>query len=270
MSELRNQLIRMAYENPSLRPHLLPILAESMDKVAVSADTEDFVSWVLSTQEPLTDDEVRDILVRKLGLKISPPLTKRPGPRFQPGDSVIIKAEKHKNPATADVYKEWNGKIGDVIDTVGNDVVVKFRGGDVVTFPDGLKAQGVGIMKYTAPYTIEGSPKVEMIYLADPDGPSTGEQKLVVDTYLSRGRPEEKRSANYYTGYLAGARLNAQGQVYFSQFPQQRIDVDPMSEAGYQFRSFNPSKGKVLYLGPVGKRPASWKSDFEAIREESG
>lgn len=261
MTTLRNKLIRLAHGNPDLRPDLLPLL-----KTAISRDTTDFIEWVKATQPPWPEQAIRSFLQAVLGVAISPPRTKRVGPRFQPGDRVEIFAKKHKDPATLAVYDEFDGKIGTVESTDGMDALVRFDSGPPapVRMPNALKPRGVGIYKYTPPYTLEGSAEVEFVYYAEKR--PTQEAKEIVEHYMQRSKPYEQRSENYYTGHVVFASTNKQGQLYFQTFPQQRIRVDPKSEAGFRPRTVNPEKGDLLYIGLKGKRPRGWQKELEAIR----
>jgi hypothetical protein len=268
---LRNQLIRVAHslpKNSRERALLVDLLRAHVPLVKVAAQkTEEFVEWVFNSgREPMTGLEIERFLTAKLGMDIKEPLKKREGPRFMQGDRVKVDASKHKDEVTMSTYAEYDKKLGVVVSTDGMDALVKLDSGpsEAIRFVDALKPRGVGLMKHTPAYVVEGSKAIEMVYLTDPDGAVTGEQRLVVEQYLGRGRGGEKRSANYYTGHLFNARYNAQGQPYFQMFPQQRTTIDP--EGGYQARSFNPLKGKVLYIGLLGKRPSGWEDELEEIR----
>ena len=242
----------------------------SQDKIAIKQETMDFIRWALSTQAPMSPSEIEAFTNRQLNIKTSPPVKKRTGPRFQSGDQVEIIAAKHKDRGS-DIgpYKLFNGKIGTVVSTEGDDVMVVIKGEPApIRFGNGLKTRGVGIYKYTPAYDINGSAKIEMIYLADPSSKSGTDQKAEVEVYLGRSRGTEKRSASYYTGHVVFAALNKSGQFYFRGFPQQRMRVDPKADAGFRPRTFNPSKGKVLYIGPFGKRPSNWKPELEKIEKD--
>jgi hypothetical protein len=237
------------------------------DKLA-AADSGDFARWVLSNySDPIPESEARSFIESKLGLEIKPPRKPRGGPRFQKGDEVVIKKDKHKNAETMEVYAEFNGKVGEVIDTDSTGATVKFKSGGEGVFPDAQKLRGVGIYKYTPPFVMQGSPALEMVYLAE-EKEIRDEQKVIVDRYLSNGKTQT-RSGNYYSGYAFTASVNQGGQVYFSVFPQQRVEVDPESESGFLPRSFNPTKGQVLYMGLLGKRPVGWKDQW-AEQENAG
>jgi hypothetical protein len=271
---LRNRLVRVASTLPkgsAERRALVAFLKEQEDiRIAANAKTQDFVEWVFnSSPEPMKPVEVERFLVQKLGMEIKPPLKRREGPRFQDGDRVKVDASKHGDDATISPYAEYDKKLGTVVRVDGMDALVKLDSGpsEPVRFENALKPRGVGLFKYTPPYTIEGSPAVEMIYLADPENAVKNEQKIVVEQYLGKARGTEKRSANYYTGHLGNARENQAGQVYFQMFPQQRLTI---GEGGYEPRSFSPVKGGVLYIGLMNRRPAGWEQELEDMRTAQG
>ena len=229
---------------------------------AINESTSDFVKWVVLTQSPW--DRVQTIhFLKRLGLEISPPTKKRTGLRFQVGDLVIIKKDKHKDPLTAGPYVEYNGKLGTVTDIDEHDVLVSLKsvGGPPVRFRDAQRKTGVGIFRYTPAFTMEGSPAVEIIYKRGGEAVSE-EQKVIVDKYLEGG---PNRVGYYYSGHIFNARLNEKGEVYFTVFSQQRIEWDPDSEASFLPRAFNPAKGEVLYMGILGKRPTGWEQNLEEL-----
>ena len=240
---------------------------KAMERTAINKETEEFVQWALNTQDPWAPGEVASFVNRQLGIKTSPPIKRRTGPRFQRWDMVEIKKDKHKDRSTIGPYEQFNGKIGTVVDTDGNDVMVAFKGQPApIRFPDGLKRRGVGIYKYTPPFEIEGSQKIEMIYMAG--GKPSEDAKATVEVYSGRGGQSEQRSANYYTGHVTSARTGGKGW-YFQAIPQQRLRVDPAAQGGYQFRTFNPAVGQVMYVGIFGKRPSNWKAELEGIVESA-
>ena len=299
---LRSAIIKLAHAHPELRGDLLPLIKsagceklpeggmrdncekkkeegasndkeedakkEAALKVAVKEETSDFVEWVMNTQMPKSEAEVIRILKGPLKLEIRPPQKKREGPRFIKGDRVEIKGAKHTDVETSGPYEEFNGKIGTVVDTEDLDVMVKLDSGPSVPvrFALGMKPRGVGIYRYTPMFEVVGSPKVEMVYLSG--GLAKEEQVLTVQLYQSRGKPGEKRPAVYYTGHINSAQDTAAGTVVFKGNPQQRLRVDPAAEGGFEWRSFSPAKGKVLWLGLFGDRPDDWKDELEEIRGE--
>jgi len=289
---LRKKLIRLAHDHPQQRAAAIEALAKmgitlvakgdkmpadllekfkgkddkkaSSDKVAVKPETEDFARWVMSTQAPMSPNEVESFVNRQLNIKTSAPVKKRGGTRFQRGDSVLINAKKHKSAKfERSNYDRFDGKTGTVTEVDGMDAMVAFKGERAdVRFPGAQATRGVGIYKYTKPYTITGSAKIEMIYNAG--GKSTPDAVVTVDAYVGRGSGTEKRSANYYTGHVTFAAMGGKGW-YFKGFPQQRMEINPQSEAGYQARTFNPALGQVLYIGIFNSRPSTWKSELKKM-----
>lgn len=276
---LRQRLIRVASQLPkgsAERRQVLALLAPDTlrSKVAVNQKTQDFVEWVVNTDPvPMSEAEIVKFVKGTLRMEIKPPIQKREGPRFQPGDRVQVKKDKHKDEATSGPYIEFNGKIGTVVTVEGQDALVKMDSGpsEPVRFIGALKPRGVGLFKYTPAFVMEGSVAVEMVYYMDAEADVKEEQAVVVEQYMGRARQGEKRSMNYYTGHLFNARLNQAGQVYFQMFPQQRVEVDPESEGGFLARSFNPSKGKVLYIGRLNTdRPTGWEKELADMRAKAG
>lgn len=276
---LRQRLIRVASQLPkgsAERRQILALLAPATlrSKVAANQKTQDFVEWVVNTDPvPMTEAEIVKFVKGTLRMEIKPPIQKREGPRFQPGDRVKVQKDKHKDEVTSGPYIEFNGKIGTVVAVEGQDALVKMDSGpsEPVRFIGALKPRGVGLFKYTPAFVMEGSVAVEMVYYMDAEADVKEEQAVVVEQYMGRARQGEKRSMNYYTGHLFNARLNQAGRVYFQMFPQQRVEVDPESEGGFLARSFNPSKGKVLYIGRLNTdRPSGWDKELVDMRAKAG
>jgi ribosomal protein L21E len=276
---LRQRLLRVASQLPkgsAGRRQVLALLLPNTlrSKVAVNQKTQDFVEFVVNTDPvPMTEAEIVKFVKGTLRMEIKAPIQKREGARFQAGDRVQVKKDKHKDEATSGPYIEFNGKIGTVVGVDGQDALVKMDSGpsEPVRFVGALKPRGVGLFKYTPAFVMEGSVAVEMVYYMDAEADVKEEQAVVVEQYMSRARQGEKRSMNYYTGHLFNARLNQAGQVYFQMFPQQRVEVDPESEAGFMARSFNPSKGKVLYIGRLNTdRPTGWEKELGEMRAKAG
>lgn len=273
MSEriLRKRLIRVAHSLPprSLeRRQLLALLTEDagMPKEA-GKDTADFATWAYNAAngDAKSAREVEAFIVG-IGKNTSAPRTKRTGPRWQVGDMVRIDASKHKDSATIEFYKPYHGQIGTV--TVagghrGDPITVRMERGGTVEFPNAEQARGVGVMKYSPPFDMTGYGPIEMVYMAG--GKVKDEQKLIVESYLARARPGETRAANYYSGYVFSASTGKNG-YYFTMLPQQRIHFDPALAHTYEWRTFNPNVGQVVYLGRLGKRPSGWKDELDNMR----
>ena len=298
-SNLRTRLIRLAHANPALRADILPLLKragcenlpeggmrdncekkveegkanakkdEKDEKAAKKAaqDSGDFARWAIANREPLDESEIRNRVKNDFGLEITPTKPKREGARFWVGDQVQINKAKHKDAETKDVYEQFHGKIGVVTDADATGVAVKFKSGGEGVFPDAQKPRGVGILKYNPPFVMEGSPKMEIVYLAK-SGSVPDAQEIIVTKYLAGGKSEQ-RSGNYFSGYAFSAHTNKANQVYFSLSTQQRIEVDPEMEGGYLPRSFNPTDGQVVYMGKLGKRPNGWDEAWAAQQAQA-
>ena len=267
-SNLAKKLVRLAYADPEKRAQILPLLDKlASDKVAVSKETTEFQRWVMNTQAPMTPREVETFISRTLRIPTSSPRVRRGGPRFLPGDEVIIVARKHMNGRyDSTPYKRFDKKVGTVTATDDPDVLVAFKGEPApVRFPGAQSSQGVGIYKYTPAYEVKGSAKIEMVYFAG--NKPTKDQKIVVEVYLSKAKKVEKRSSNYYTGHVVLASIGKKG-YYFMGFPQQRMQMDPSSEGGYGARAFNPRIGDVYYIGVIGHRPPGWDEELAKIDEQ--
>lgn len=283
-SSLRKKLIRQASEHPETRARIFPILrkmgvavpvtvgAEAVAKQAKAGQKEfgDFVATFHPV--PMSPNEVEAFINVALKIKTSPPVGGGPkGPRYKKGDLVEICADKHKEPATLGPYKEFDKKTGIVEEVDGMDVLVKIRGESdaAVRFPNGMKPRGVGIYKFTPAYTVTGSPSFEMYYEASGEAGESVE----ATAYLGRSKGTAKRDLQYYTGSVVLASTGERG-FYFRGFPQQRMRVEGGSscsgEGGYRPTTWNPSVGKVFYMGLLGKRPGGWEEKLAAAKEDSG
>jgi ribosomal protein L21E len=128
--EIRRKLVRLAHANPGLRADLLPLITRQ----AINTATQEFAEWALN-QTPWAVNDVERFVAGKLKIKTSAPRKKRTGPRWQLGDLVVVKADKHKDQATIAVYQANHGQTGTVVGGSGEDVEVDLDGGGRVTFP---------------------------------------------------------------------------------------------------------------------------------------
>lgn len=277
---LLGKLVRYAHANEAARPRLLPTIRklaatirtaskQATDKTAVRVDNPDFVEWALN-QDVWKPGDVEKFVNGALRVPTGKALT-RGGPRFKKGDLVLICVNRHKDSSTSTPYKKYDQRQGTVSSTDGDDVLVGFRGeSEPVRFPLGMKSRGTGVLKYSEARVIQGSPAFEMIYKAG--GKVTPDQQLAVEFYLGKGKGSEVRSGQYYTGHVIWARPGKSGW-YFGGYPQQRMTVpgsscDPSGNT-FNARSFNPSKGKVHYIGLLGHRPRNWEGQLEEMRQEA-
>jgi len=269
-------LLRLASDLPKGSPERRAILAalrdaKGVDKVARN-NPSDFASWVLTTREgnPLPASEVSAFL-KGLGVPIFTGGGGRAKPRFRIGDRFCVKAEKHNGQDPEGVYRKYDRMMGIVVDDSGGakgaPVVMKMTNGDVVSFPDAQdKWRGVGLGKATDYSKMKGHGPVEIIYKRDPSRKPPPEQQTIAAEYIARGEKRgERRSLNYYSGYILGAAVGKNG-LYMSIMAQQRISADPCDDF-FEIRSFNPTQGEALYIGRVGKRPKGWEKEWAAIQQ---
>ena len=265
----RAAMTRLAHllpEDSSERTLLLEKAA--FDKEA-AGDSGEFASYILSKQEgsPSPVNEVQGF-VKGLGVRVSEGGRKKaPGPRWQRGYRVCIKADKHKGDGI-EVYRDNDRRIGIIVDegdgSKGSPVTVAF-GSEQVVFPNAQRSRGVGMYKATDYSSMKGYGPIEIIYKADPSRRPNPDQKQIAAEYVSRGDARgQRRSLNYYSGYVFTAAKGSNG-FYFSILAQQRASQDACAE-GFPFRSFNPAKAEVLYIGRLGKRPRGWQKDWEAMQ----
>jgi len=268
MSNLRSALVRLAHANPELRGDLLPLLAPAsgLPRVAVTDDTYEFTMWAIMKNDRIGPAEAEKILER-MGVPMKAPKekTKKTEP-LKKGDHVDVKARKNTNALNVDACEKFDGQDGFVTEVGSNFVVVDFRGprGGLGRF-EGANITGAktGLFRYTSPDVAESKKMVEMIYISEktPKPPSKDRIEMV-KKYVEKGLAKgEQRSEQYYTGRALAMTHNKQGQFYFSVFSQQR-DSYP--------RSINPTKGQLLYLGQLNKRPGGWRNEYAALMAKAG
>ena len=156
-----------------------------------------------------------------------------------------------------------------------SSVTLEMSDGTTVYLPWGQKSRSTPLFKFSIAFQLKGSPLMEVIYMKEPGkAPVRKKQELQAINYLGRGGQGEQRSLNYYTGSCYGWRLNKQGQPYFEIGTQQRFQIDGTGCGkkpwdGPRPTSFNPVKGKVLYIGLLGHRPRGWEQKFAQIKAQS-
>lgn len=270
---LRSKLIRLAHSNPELRGELLPLIAPnyksaSAEKVAVSEETEDFVEWCIMKNHKLSVNECKTILDRLKVPMIEAGEGKAPtrGP-LEKGEMVRCDAAKNTNQLNTQVCEDHNGQIGSVIDVDGNALVVEFTDG-VRNFGTGRfdgreSGSKTGLYRYT-PSDAGGAntrAMVEVVYIKDQTKPPSKDRIEQVEKYVEKGTAQgEQRSRIYYTGNPLKQAVGKDGSYYFTVFAAQR-DQFPTT--------INPTKGQVLYVGTLGKRPGAWQSEFAKMKAEA-
>jgi len=272
MSKLKSALIRLAHAHPELRGDLLPLLAPggSLQKTAITKDTEDFTTWAIMRDDRINPNEAEKFL-EKLGLKrrdYDPNAPKQPSKRGQPllkGERVEVKAQENSNPLNVDVCKQFDKQDGYVTDVGSDFVVVDFRGprGGLGRF-EGSNGTGKknGLYRYTDP--LENAPTrkmIEVVYISDKDKPKSKNNLRIVQEYVEEGLQKgESRSSQYYSGLPRSMGKGKDGTFFFAMMSQQR--------GGY--RAFNPQKGQLLYIGQLNQRPGAWKGEFAALQAKAG
>lgn len=264
------------------RREILSLLSGNRKEAAEKKANADFATWVLSTTEgnPIPSSEVESF-VKGIGAPIYTSAVKKQKPRFRKGNRYCVKADKHtgKFPdptfedGTPTSYKALDRMFGVVIDeggaSKGDDLTMKMKNGKVVIFPQVQEQyRNVGIGAATDYSKIEGFGPIEVIYKADPSHKPLEEQKQLAAEYISRGEDKnQKRSLNYYSGYVSAGGTGKNG-FYMRIIAQQRYSGDPCDQF-FGYRSFNPTKGQVLYIGKRGQRPKGWEVELESIRAGS-
>lgn len=270
------RLIRVAHASPETRSELWPKIqlllnATGVAKTAVSESTSEFQAWVASTQQEMSPREVLSFLSRQLHMELQAPREKPAGARFEEGDLVNIRAEKHTidtNPDVLAPYQKFDKKVGTVTKVDGSDVLVAFKGEPApVRFPNANRPRGVGMYAQPAEVAPGGKTRIEVVYYRDPTSKTTPEQNQMVEKYLNRTKPTERRSPQYYTGFVTNVNEAKTGGWYFTMYPQQRTGE---GELGIRPTTMNPYKGKILYIGVMGRRPPQWEKQWEAIKAEAG
>lgn len=274
MPTLRSQLIRLAHENPELRSDLLNILTAEQeveagtervaehDITSTSGATKDFITWVFlrearGEKKPYSDAEFTQAL-KRLGIHIKESTGTRKSGNLTKDE--IVRPDKHKcsNENNAEACETYHGEAGTVVEVTSTGLVVRFlvRGGRQDVEFEGKKAgKATGLYRHSTEDAMDALSKsvmVEVVYVKDKSAPPKVDKlrQEEVDAYLQR---QKGRDSRYYTGPVSSAAKNKAGQVYLSFKPQQR--------AGWA--NINPSKGQVLYIGKMGKRPGGWQSDLE-------
>jgi hypothetical protein len=267
------EMIRTAASLPKGSPERRNLLAAL--RVAVSPDTEDFVEWVLLTQSPMSENQVTKYLESKLGRVPAPaPAAGASGRRTGPldvGEKVLVDKTKNTNTLNMDACDRYHNRVAQVSEKTPQGLVVQFYEGDsnipsnTLTpekqyFDGTASGQKTGLYRWT-PRTDYQEANVgkmvlfETVYLRAGMNVDTRRTQYVED-YINQGTLKgEARSSVYFTGVLGRFAENQQGEVYFTLSSMQR-DA-PVT--------FNPTKGKLLYIGIAGKRPGGWKDQAVSL-----
>lgn len=225
-------------------------------QVSAAKDTAAFVTWALKTQDRISPDYVFKFLDR-IGVPELTPSTNRRGQPFQVGEMVEVQVSKAPG-HLQDILAPYDLRKGTIREVDGADVVVAFNAGsDIIRVPGGAEAGAKSGLYRTSVAGSDAGPHVEVVYVADKTATPTELSLMVVQQYVEKGLASgEERSPNYYTGYCRGYATGKDGTRFFGLFAQQR-DGRP--------RTLNPSKGEVLYIGLIGRRPGNWKNEYEDL-----
>lgn len=264
------QMIRTAATLPKDHPERQVLLASI--KVAVAPDTEDFVEWVLATQDPITENAMSRFLEAKLGRTPDPAPEKgksgrKTGP-LEVGEKVLVDKLKNTNTLNTDACNQYHNRVGQVSEKTPEGLVIQFYEGNNNTPSDKLTpekqlfngfASGMktGLLRWT-PRTDYQETSVgkkvllEVVYLRG--GTNVDRRRMdVIEEYVDKGTLQgENRSTVYYTGVVGKFAVNQQEETYFTLSTMQRDTAT----------TFNPVKGKLLYIGVAGVgRPGGWKEE---------
>lgn len=240
--------------------HLLAMV----HKQAITEETQRFIEWAMLKRDKVSPDQVWRFLERQdVPLKEVKPT--RRGEPLAKGESVRVDIRKVPG-HLQDVLEPWNDQIATVIEVDGDDVVLEFPPRkDIVRVDGGIVGPGVGLYRHTpAEAALEEGRRpareFEVIYVADKNAPPPSEDQIKkVQDYIERGYAKgEKRQRVYYTGLILGMfpTQGKTGPQIFKIFAQQR-DHFP--------RALNPYKGEIYYIGVRGRRPGSWKREYEDL-----
>jgi len=231
------------------------IKTASFKREAIKPETSEFIDWVilnLSNSE-WSERAMQTYVEKLLGRKPSQYVkTEKRGPDINVGDMLIPKPDKAP-PQNMDVAERFKYEPGTVEDIDTEGVLIKFKNGQTARFYGDQTGAPTGLYRFTPKGTYEGGKVlVEAVYFSKP-GAVEQYRKHVVKEYETRGEERgEDRKAPYYSGYITGFKYTKDGNVILTMMPQQRPFLMTIS----------PKKGKLLYLGKMGKRP-NWKSDYE-------
>jgi hypothetical protein len=270
----RSSLIRLASSLPKGSPQRKAILAGLLksgtyNKEAGNQNTEDFIEWVLATQKPMNPTVVQRFIEAKTGREPKAPADKTP-PKKGPlmvGETVLIDKTKNTNPVNVDACEAYHNRVGTIESSTSDGLVVALYKGDSdkpstelsgdKQYFDGLTSgKGTGLYRWT-PRTdyAQGAAKgtiFEAVYLKSGQTAPSARDLEMIEKYIEMGEQKgENRSRVYYTGPIVTFAYNKEGSMYFGMATAQRDYPVTM----------NPTDGKLLYIGVLGKRPKGWEND---------
>jgi ribosomal protein L21E len=283
-----DRLIARAASLPQGHPERRKILASlserfpaprvaTHDRIAVGRDTEDFVEWVIATKmdDPMKPGEVERYLEAKLGREAERPVEGAPSSRktgpLQEGETVKVDKNKNTNPLNTDHCELYHNRVGVVTKATPESLTVAFYdgdvdhpstnlSGDVQLFEGTASGAKTGLYRHT-PRTdyienaVDKKVMFEIVYFKGGDKVDVTRAEDIeayVETGALRG---EHRSLNYLSGYVGKFAYSKTGELYFTFASPQRTTPTTVS----------PTKGKLLYLGILGKRPSGWAAEAEKL-----
>lgn len=246
--------------------------ADTMQKEAVSRDTEAFVKWVLHTQRAMGENAAARFIEKNTGREPSQPKDRPPSRRgpLTEGETVLVNKYKNTNSMNVDAAEEYHNRVG-VVDRVGSDglTIAFYRGdaerpskdlsGEKQFFEGTASGKSTGLYRWTPkPDYMSGAGSRAMVEAVYIRANQTVDRRSVeqIEQYVDRGEAiGQSRSRVYYSGVIAAFAIGKDGSMYFGVAAQQRDRPTSM----------NPSKGELLYLGLLGRRPSGWKAEAQEL-----
>lgn len=265
-----HQAASLRVGDPKRRALLAALVgATPTTKLAINEETEHFIEWVLASQGPMNPDAVTRFIEAKTGMEPKAPEEKAPAKRgpLAVGETVLVDKTKNTNTLNSDACEAYHGRIG-TVESINADgmTIAMYRGdsvrpsrdlsGDKQFFAGFTSGKDTGLYRWTWKSdfieSTEGKQVLfELVYKRAGQTIDTRRIEVIQD-YVDRGNQQgENRSNVYYSGYIAKFAYNKQGEMYFSMGMQQRDTPT----------TINPTKGELLYIGVMGKRPSGWKQD---------
>ena len=199
------------------------------------------------------------VVLERMGLELSQS-SKKSGTLVE-GESVAVQAGTNTNPLNVEACEKFDQQVG-VVQSVGRTTVVAF-GSIKVEFSGVEPGKATGLLRHKPAATNVGKPMLEIVYIRDPNASVSQYSKQMVNQYIEQGLASgESRSEVYYSGLFNAMAVGGNG-FYFNISSQQRGLVNDQN-----YRAFNPQKGKLLYVGRLGKRPGGWKADLARLDAE--
>lgn len=269
-----DMLRKMASDFPDMRAELLPIIQNHtpaseryahLVKQAFNEESEQFVAWCIMKDDKWSRDECQRFLDR-IGVPFIETLDAPKRGPLEKGEQVKCNAITNTNAKNTDTCRTFDNQVGMVIDVDKDFLIVEFESGKKARF-EGItsgKDTGLGRYKATSAET-DRRASIELVYISDKDAKPPSKLTVQrVQEYLDKGSAGgEVRSDIYHVGIATVQTISKGDNQYFVKYTDMT--------RGRDYRSFNPVKGQVLYLGTLGHRPGGWKNEFaKMIAEGTG